>query len=119
MQLARVNIGSQHTAGVVLLVLLDCLCIRPNLGLPLPRHRLARCGGRRAAFVVVAFVFDEGVGINLVLPPALLECGQSGMSGLRRLKACGLQVKEWLLKGGLFALLGVGDTGLSALTGGV
>jgi hypothetical protein len=69
--------------------------------------------------VVVAVVFAKVVGLNLGIPPAVLERGPSGVSGLGRLKAFGVSGEAWLRNGGLFALLGFGDPAFGALEGGL
>jgi hypothetical protein len=62
-------------------------------------------------------MFDQGVGLDLVVRPALGQRRQCGLGHLGRLETFGLQVKELLLDGLLFALSRFGDGRLGALKG--
>ena len=109
-QLAGVNVGSKDKTRVALLAVLKRLR-RPDVGLDLPRAGLAgraRCG---TAFTGIARVFGQLGGRQLVILPALHP--HLGRLGCR--KALGLQVKELLSDGLLFALRGFLEPGGGAL----
>src|SRR5262245_12281210 len=114
-QLARLNIGPEHKAGVVLRAVLNRLLIGPNLDLNLPVNRRHRGGAPRPAWASVVGVFDEVEGLYLVIWPWFRTSGQRRLSGLRRLKALGLYVKELLGNHRGFALTSGFDLGLGSL----
>ena len=77
-----------------------------DLGLDLPLdglERYARCG---TAFASIAFVFSQMRGLNAVILPALGQRCEGSLSGLGCAKALGLQMKELLVDGLVFALFG-------------
>ena len=114
--LAPILVPSTKQA-LTLLVVLHRLLIRPDAGLDLPCNGLqggVRCG---TAFAGIAFVFDQVVGFDLVVRPALGQRRQRLLGHLRRRETCGLQVKELLGDGRLFALPGFVDRRLGALKG--
>src|SRR4029453_2407595 len=78
-----------------------------------------RGGGRGAASAGIVWVVDEGVGLYLVIWPWFRKSGQRRLSGLRRLEALGLSVKEWFLNHRSFALTSGFDLGLGSLQRGL
>ena len=116
-QLAYVHIGPKHEASLDLLVVLNRVVIRTDLGLDWPLDGLqwgARCG---STFAGIVLVFTHAVGCDLVVRPALGQGRQRLLGHFRRLDTLGVQVKVWLFDGRRFALPGVVDRRLGALKG--
>ena len=89
-QLAGVDIGAKHKAGLDLLAVPHRLLIRPDVGLDLPRAGLegrARCG---TAFAGIAFVFDQVEDVDPVIRPALGQRRQGLLGRLGRVESVGL-----------------------------
>ena len=116
-QVTRVNIGANDLASVVWLVgLNDCL-IGSDLGLHLPCNGLARRLCAWPPLTRIAFVFEQMVRVALMRAPRLTHRRQSGVRGVRGLKAFGLQGKELLLERFACTLLCVVDAFLSTFAG--
>ena len=98
---------------------LNLLLIGPNLDFNLPVNRRQRGGGRRPAAAGIVWVFDAVVGLYLVIWPWFRKSGQRRLSGLRRLEALGLSVKELSLNHRSFALTSGFDLGLGPLQRGL
>ena len=99
-----------------MLVLFYGVLIRMDLRLDLPLAGLewrARCG---TTFASVAFVLRQMRGRNVVILPALGQYRQGLLSGLGCAEAFGLEMKELLCDGLVFALFGLLQRGLRPLT---
>jgi hypothetical protein len=105
--LAGGDIGAKDIAGLGLLVLRNRFVIRMDLGLDLPFGGLEGCTRCGTAFASVALVWSQMRELNAVIPPALGQHGEGLLSGFGGTKALGLQVKERLRDGIVFALCGV------------
>src|SRR6267142_2780947 len=119
---ARMTSGSLSWLAAILVpsttqawrAVLNLLLIRPDLDVHLPVNRRQRGGGRRPARAGVVGRVDEVVGRSWVIGPRFRKSVPRGLSGLRRLKAVGLSVKEVLLNRLVFALTSVFDVGLGS-----
>src|SRR4030095_10178142 len=85
--------------------------IRMDLGLDLPLDGLEGRTWGRTAFTRVAGVFSQLRGLDAVILPALGQRCEGILSGLGGAKALGLQVKELLCDGFVFALFGFVERG--------
>jgi hypothetical protein len=108
-------IGTQDKAGLRVLGLLYGVGIRMDLRLAVPRARLAgraQCG---TAFASVTFVFRQRRRRTAVILPVRGQDRQGLVSGLGGATALGLEVKELLGDGLVFALGGFLQRGLRTL----
>jgi hypothetical protein len=116
-QLGSVDMGPQYKAGLDLLVVLNRRVIRMDLGRDLPLDGLewgARCW---STFAGVVCVFAQMIRLDAVIRPVLGQRRQGILGGAGRTEALGLQVKELLGDGLMFALFGFGEWCCSALKG--